>query len=99
MAPEVRTLRAFRDRVLLALPWGDAFVGLYYRLSPPLARLIADRPALRVAARGLIAPVAMVASVAIGMAAGEKAVILLLIFGIVAGGLLLPRRSGGPIRK
>ncbi|HYN74363.1 MAG TPA: M6 family metalloprotease domain-containing protein [Candidatus Methanoperedens sp.] len=99
MAPEVRTLRAFRDRVLLVLPFGDAFVGLYYRLSPPLARRISDRPALKFAARGLIVPVAMAASVAIGTAAGEKAVILLLFFGIAAGGLLLCRRSGGSIRK
>jgi hypothetical protein len=99
MAPEVRTLRAFRDRVLLALPWGDAVVGLYYRLSPPVARVISDRPALRFAVRCLIAPVAMVASVAVGTGAGENGVILLLFFGIPAGGLLLRRRSGGPIRK
>ncbi|MFA6147285.1 MAG: M6 family metalloprotease domain-containing protein [bacterium] len=99
MAPEVRTLRAFRDRFLLAVPFGDAVVGLYYRLSPPLARMISDRPALRFPARCLIAPVAMVASIAVGTAAGEKAAILLLFFGITAGGLLLRRRSGGSIRK
>jgi hypothetical protein len=99
MAPEVRTLRAFRDRLLLALPCGEAVVGLYYRLSPPLARLISDRPALKFAVRCLITPVAMVASVAVGTAAGENAVILLLVFGIAAGGLLPRRRSGGPIRK
>lgn len=98
MAPEVRTLRAFRDRVLLAVPFGDAVVGLYYRMSPPLAGFIGHRSALKFAARRLIAPIAMVASVAVGTAAGEKAVILLLFFGIPAG-LLLRRRSGGPIRK
>ncbi|MDA8180055.1 MAG: hypothetical protein M0T69_11070, partial [Deltaproteobacteria bacterium] len=99
MAPEVRTLRAFRDRVLLAAPFGDAVVGLYYRMSPPLADFIGRRPALKFAARCLIAPIAMVASVAVGTSAGEKAVILLLFFGIPAGGLLLRRRSGGPIRE
>ncbi len=99
MAPEVRTLRAFRDRVLLAAPFGDAVVGLYYRMSPPLAGFIGHRPALKFAARCLIAPIAMVASVAVGTSAGEKAVILLLFFGIPAGGLLLRRRSGGPIRE
>jgi len=50
-APEVETLRRFRDRTLLKTRTGTAFVRLYYRLSPPLARLIARRPALRAAVR------------------------------------------------
>lgn len=99
MAPEVRTLRAFRDRVLLALPLGDALVELYYRLSPPLARIISDSPALRFAARCLIAPVAMAASVAVCTAAGEKTAIILLFIGIPAVGLLLRRRSGRSVRE
>jgi hypothetical protein len=99
LAPEVRTLRAFRDRALLAVPFGGTVVDLYYRLSPPLAGFIGHRPGLKFVVRCLIAPVAMVASVAVGTAAGEKAVILLLFFGIPAGGFLLRRRSGGPIRK
>lgn len=99
MAPEVRTLRAFRDRVLLAAPFGSAVVELYYRLSPPLAAVIGHRPALKFAARCLLAPIAMVASVAVRTAAMEKAAILLLFLGIPAGGFLLRRRSGGPIRK
>ena len=92
-------MRAFRDRVLLAVPFGDAVVGLYYRLSHPLAGSIGHRPDLKFAARCLIAPVAMAASVAVGTSAGEKAVILLLFFGIPAVWLLPRRRSGGPIRK
>lgn len=99
MAPEVRTLRVFRDRVLLAVPFGDAVVGLYYRLSPPLAGFIGDSPQLKFAARCLIAPAAMAASVAVGTTAGEKALILLLFLGIPAAGLLIRRRSGGPIRN
>lgn len=46
-APEVRRLRAFRDRVLLTNSVGQAFVRAYYRVSPPFARVIARRPALR----------------------------------------------------
>lgn len=99
MAPEVRTLRAFRDRFLLAVPFGDAVVEFYYRISPPLAAFIGHRPERKFVARCLIAPVAIAASVAIRTAAGEKAVILLLFFGIAGGGLLLRRRSGGTVRK
>ncbi len=50
-APEVERLRRFRDRRLLTNPFGAAFVRLYYRVSPPFARLIARRPRLRVAVR------------------------------------------------
>jgi hypothetical protein len=46
-APEVEQLRSFRDRVLLTSAVGEAFVRAYYRVSPPFARLIAGRPALR----------------------------------------------------
>jgi hypothetical protein len=50
-APEVETLRRFRDRKLLTTAAGTAFVRLYYRLSPPIARLIARKPRLRAAVR------------------------------------------------
>jgi hypothetical protein len=36
---------------------GRALVGLYYRLSPPLADLIARRPAARAIARAALTPV------------------------------------------
>ncbi|MCZ6787507.1 MAG: hypothetical protein O7E54_10150 [Planctomycetota bacterium] len=44
---EVERLRRFRDRHLLTNPVGTAFVRAYYRISPPIARAIARRPALR----------------------------------------------------
>jgi hypothetical protein len=50
-APEVEALRRFRDRRLLTSRPGAALVRLYYRVSPPFARLIARRPALRMAVR------------------------------------------------
>ncbi len=46
-APEVEGLRRFRDRHLLTNNLGTMFVRAYYRMSPPLARLIARRPHLR----------------------------------------------------
>jgi len=50
-APEVEALRRFRDRRLLTNRAGTAFVHLYYRLSPPFARLIARKPRLRTMVR------------------------------------------------
>jgi YVTN family beta-propeller protein len=47
MAEEVVLLRHFRDRHLMTNPAGRAFVQLYYRYSPPLARLIGGRDWLR----------------------------------------------------
>jgi len=50
-APEVEALRRFRDRHLLTNRPGAAFVRFYYRVSPPLARMIEGRPRLRAAVR------------------------------------------------
>ena len=56
MDPHVVALRSFRDRVLMRHAPGRAFVGLYYRHSPPLARIIARHEALRAATRAALAP-------------------------------------------
>jgi ribosomal protein L7/L12 len=56
-APEVVTLRRFRDERLAPSPAGAALVRLYYLLSPPLARAIADRPQWRrMVRRHVLAP-------------------------------------------
>jgi M6 family metalloprotease-like protein len=92
MAPEVATFRAFRDRVLLSLPFGDVAVGWYYRFSPPVAGFVADSPALKSAARFALVPLSMAAGVAVGGAA-EKIVILLLLIGAPSGWWLFRRRN------
>jgi len=61
MAPEVRTLRTFRDGFLMTNPAGRAFVKFYYRVSPPLASAISKSPVLRAATRLAIAPLVVVA--------------------------------------
>jgi len=50
-APEVEQLRRFRDERLLKSAVGTMLVRLYYRVSPPIARLVARKPRLRVAVR------------------------------------------------
>lgn len=55
--PKVAQLRSFRDRYLLTNAPGRLFVALYYRLSPPVARVIAEHAWMRVAVRTLLTPV------------------------------------------
>jgi hypothetical protein len=46
-APEVQALRTFRDRFLVSNFPGRLFVRTYYKLSPPVARIIGKHPLLR----------------------------------------------------
>lgn len=57
MDPHVRSLRAFRDEVLMSSAPGRAFVAFYYRHSPPVAALIGRHEGLRAATRAALAPV------------------------------------------
>jgi hypothetical protein len=57
MAPEVETLRNFRDTVLLAHPFGEVLVQWYYKTSPRWARWIEPRQRARRLVRVLLAPI------------------------------------------
>jgi uncharacterized repeat protein (TIGR01451 family) len=57
LADEVRILRDFRDRRLLATSAGRGFVRWYYAYSPPIAAYIGKRDALRAAVRAALWPV------------------------------------------
>ena len=57
LAPEVLTLREFRDRYLLTNGPGQAFVDWYYRVSPPAAAFIAEHESLKTAVRWGLTPV------------------------------------------
>ena len=57
LAPEVRTLREFRDKHLLTNRTGAMLVAFYYRWSPPAASYIRKHDAARAAARYALAPV------------------------------------------
>jgi hypothetical protein len=53
-SPEVVFLSAFRDRVLNHSLFGRAFVRSYYKISPPLAAIIARSSLLRRLVRRLV---------------------------------------------
>lgn len=76
--PQVRVLRDFRDRHLLTNAPGRAFVALYYKVSPPLADLIAEHESLRAVTRLALLP--LIAAVAHPALAGAAL--------LLAGGLL-----------
>jgi uncharacterized repeat protein (TIGR02543 family) len=56
MAEDVVVLRNFRDRYLVTNRPGRAFVHWYYRVSPPIANIIARHKSLRSATRALLFP-------------------------------------------
>ena len=56
LAPEVQTLRAFRDTYLLTNVAGRTFVRVYYLVSPSLANQLQQHDTLRALARALLLP-------------------------------------------
>lgn len=67
LATEIEVLRVLRDDILLNNSLGTAFVDTYYRISPPIADLIAAHPLLAAATRVALVPIVVL--VKIGMAA------------------------------
>lgn len=59
--PKVNALRQLRDLYLMPNPLGRAFVGAYYRLSPPVANFIARHDWLRAGVRSLLWPLVWLA--------------------------------------
>ena len=100
LAREVAVLRVFRDRVLVPNPVGRALVAAYYRLSPPLARTIAQHEALKTATRAMLRPLIIGAGFALVSPATALVVFAVgwsaLVASIVA--LALARRRAGTRR-
>lgn len=57
----VRILRQFRDKFLLTNKPGTAFVNFYYRISPPIAEFIADKPLIKLIVGILLLPLVFLA--------------------------------------
>ncbi len=54
LAPEVRFLCQFRDQFLRKHLAGNIFIFLYYKFSPPIARILDKSPRLKPAVRGIL---------------------------------------------
>jgi hypothetical protein len=57
--PMVKELRIVRDEVFARTKVGRTFIAAYYRHGPKAAAVVAPRPALRLAARTLLTPIAL----------------------------------------
>ena len=74
MAEEIQILREFRDECLLTSPVGQAFVYLYYTVSPPVAEFIHEHPGLKPIVRAALVPAIEMSTVAVGRASAEMMV-------------------------
>lgn len=54
MAPEVVSLRAFRDDVLKKTWWGRGFIVVYYKVSPPIAKALKKTPRIAAVIRAML---------------------------------------------
>jgi outer membrane protein assembly factor BamB len=76
MAEEIEILRDFRDGYLLTNPLGRALVDLYYKVSPPIAELIAEHPSLKPVIRAGLVPAVAMSTLVVNTTPAEKMVIL-----------------------
>jgi hypothetical protein len=90
--PNVRRLREFRDRYLLANSFGRIFVDMYYRWSPTVAEFVANHSSMKALVRFTLMPIVELSSLVIKMNA--YAFIIVLVFPVLMG-FFLRKESGG----
>ncbi|MGB6872787.1 MAG: X2-like carbohydrate binding domain-containing protein [Dehalococcoidia bacterium] len=98
MAEEIQILREFRDEYLLTNPLGQALVGVYYRVSPPIAEFITEHPSLKPIVRAGLLPVVAMSTVAVNTTPAEKTAIvgLLVLVSVALAVWAMRRRGRGP---
>jgi PKD repeat protein len=98
MAEEIQILREFRDEYLLTNSLGQALVGLYYRVSPPIAEFITEHPSLKPIVRVGLLPAVAMSTIAVNTSPAEKAAIigLLALVSVALAVWAMRRRHRGP---
>ena len=79
MAEEIGILREFRDEYLLTNALGQTLVGVYYRISPPVAEFITEHPSLRPMVRAGLLPAIAMSAIAVNTSPAEKGVMMVLL--------------------
>jgi hypothetical protein len=80
LEPHVQALREFRDQHLQPFALGRAFIGFYYRHSPPIADLVAAHDSLRLLVRAILTPVVLIVVHPV-----ESLAAVMLVFAAMAG--------------
>jgi hypothetical protein len=98
MAEEIQILREFRDEYLLTNPLGQALVGLYYRISPPIAEFITEHPNLKPIVRAGLTPVVAFSAAVVNTTPAEKIAIigLTVLVSVILAVWAIGWRRGGP---
>jgi hypothetical protein len=98
MAEEIQILRDFRDEYLLTNAVGQALVGIYYRVSPPIAEFITEHPRLKPVVRAGLVPAVAMSTIMVNTSPVEKVTIIgSLVLVSVALAIWATRRRGrGP---
>ncbi len=96
-APEVQSLRAFRDRYLMTSAPGRMFVEWYYRHGPAAAAFLNDHPGYKPVVRAALMPAVGVAVFLTGTSLLIKAIMFLTVGAAIAFGFFRKRlsRTGG----
>ena len=99
MAGEIEILRQFRDEYLFTNPLGQALVGFYYRISPPVSEFITERPSLKPIVRAALLPAVAISIVAVNTPPAEKAAIIgfLVLVSVALAVWDAKRRGSGPL--
>lgn len=92
--PHVQVLREFRDRILMTNRIGDAFVRLYYNISPPAAEWIARHDTVRTFVRMMLIPLFALAYFLLKLSLAQQIVSLFLVsLGVMTVYMLIKRRK------
>lgn len=83
LADEINVLRGLRDSYMLNNVVGAAFVDTYYRLSPPVADVVAHNAFAKALVRTLLVPIVMVSGLVLALP-GATAALLLVAFAFAA---------------
>ena len=95
MAEDIQVLRDFRDKYLLTNPLGQALVGIYYRVSQPMAEFIAEHTSLKPIVRAGLLPAVALSALVVNTTPVQKAIILaLLVLVSVVPAIWAKRRRG-----
>lgn len=84
MAAEIQSLRDVRDTYMMDTALGAAFVDVYYRVSPPIARIVSEYSFAKMGMRMVLTPVVAVSGWTMGAMHVAGMALMVAMFGLAA---------------